>query len=197
MTPAETAEAPPRFCPLCLRPAAPRDDLCRHCGERTAAQGYCPVCQSFRLFRIGEDCPKHDLPLEAGAIERADSHEGGERPRWTTLARFDSLAAAEGPRLRLEAEGIPTFLDGLRMATDVLSHPALGGVKLQVPATLVDEARVLLDQSWGLPPPDDLDDAWDELGPEPGARRRKVMQWAIIVILALPLLSFVIELLLG
>jgi hypothetical protein len=122
----------------------------------------------------------------------------GERADWRTVARYTRVADAQGPRLRLEAEGIPTFLDGLRMATDILSHPAVGGVKLQVPASMADEARVLLDQTWDVPAPeDDLDDAWDELGPEPGARRRSIMRWAIVLFLALPLLPFLVSLLLG
>jgi hypothetical protein len=190
-------DAPPRFCPRCARESPGYDELCRYCGERNEPQGFCPVCEAYCLQPVGSDCPKHDLTLESGPPEPQGHAELGERPEWRTLARFPTRVAAEGPRLRLEAEGIPTFLDGVRMATDVVSHPAIGGVKLQVPARLLDEARVLLDQTWDVPHDDDLDDAWEELGPEPGARRRRIMQGAIVLILALPLLPFVVELVLG
>jgi hypothetical protein len=190
-------DAPPRFCPRCARESPAYDELCRYCGERNESQGYCPVCEGYCLRPVGADCPKHDLPLEEGPARAAAHPKVGERPDWRTLARFGSLAQAEGARLRLEAEGIPTFLDNVRMATQYVSHPAIGGVKLQVPAALLDEARILLDQTWDVPPDDDLDDAWEELGPEPGARRRRIMQWAIILLLALPLLPFAIELILG
>ena len=66
---------------------------------------------------------------------------------------------------------------------------ATGGVKLQVPQALADDARILLSQSWSLPTaPDDLDDAWEELAPESGRRRRRVMKGALIVLLFGPLL---------
>jgi hypothetical protein len=186
---------PPRFCPDCARPAGPHDRLCRYCGSRCEPQGYCGVCEAFWPQPVGSRCPKHDLPLEPGSLPRPDLRPAGGRPDWRTVARYASAAQAQGPRLRLEAEGIPTFLDGLRMATALLGHPVVGGVKLQVPADLVDEARILLDQTWDVPPaPDDLEDAWDELAPEPGARRRAVMRWAIILMLALPLLPFLVEL---
>jgi hypothetical protein len=190
-------DAPPRFCPRCVRESPASEELCGYCGERTERQGYCPVCESYCLRRVGADCPKHDLSLEAGPPEALPLAVVGDRPSWRTVARFATRAAAEGPRLRLEAEGIPTFLDGVRMATDVVSHPAIGGVRLQVPAALLDEARVLLDQTWDVPHDDDLDDAWEELGPEPGARRRRIMQGAILLFLALVLLSFVFELMMG
>lgn len=187
MNPTAGAEAVPRFCPHCAREVPPYEELCRYCGDRTEPQGFCGVCESYALARIGVPCPKHELPLEEGPGQPPVSAAGGAPIDWKTLARFDSLTEAEGPRLRLESEGIPTFLDGVRMAAGVMNPPAIGGIKLQVPAALADDARVLLDQSWDVPA-DDLDDAWEELGPEPGARRRAIMKWAIVVILALPLL---------
>ena len=62
----------------------------------------------------------------------------------------DSLAAAI-PRSRLEAEGIPTFLEGERMGSPAMYTVATGGVKLQVPAHQTAEARIILSQGWSLP----------------------------------------------
>jgi hypothetical protein len=71
-------------------------------------------------------------------------------------------------------------------------------VKLQVPEALASEARVLLAQSW-TPPiiDDDLDDAWDELAPEPGAFRRRFMKGVIIFFLITPLLMSLMSLYFG
>jgi hypothetical protein len=67
-------------------------------------------------------------------------------------------------------------------------HVATGGVKLQVPQPLEADARVLLAQSWSpAVADDDLDDAWEELAPEPGEGRRRVMKAVILVILFGPL----------
>jgi hypothetical protein len=62
----------------------------------------------------------------------------------------DSLSAAI-PRSRLEAEGIRTFLEGERMGSPAMYRVATGGVKLQVPADQVAEARIVLAQCWSLP----------------------------------------------
>jgi hypothetical protein len=105
-----------------------------------------------------------------------------------TVQTFADTLAAQAPRLRLEAEGIPTFLEGARMGGRSMYLVATGGVKLQVPQSLAADARVLLSQTWSpLPHHDDLDDAWDDLAPEPGAVRRSVMKGAILVILFGPL----------
>src|SRR5690606_13031314 len=112
----------------------------------------------------------------------------GERPDWITVGRFGHPMQAEAPRLRLEAEGIPTFVDGARMGDHSIYQVATGGVQLQVPRPLVHEARVLLSQSWATIIPDDdddLDDAWDDLAPEPGARLRALMRGAIVLVLVL------------
>lgn len=188
-------EPPPRYCPRCARGTAHDETVCRTCGGQTEPRGYCDVCESYRLAGVGESCVKHDLILETGPAPSPMALSDGTAIQWTTLARFDSMTAAEGPRLRLFSEGIPVFLDGERMVSGVMNPPAIGGVKLQVPASLLDDARVLLDQIWELPG-DELDDAWDELGPQPGARRQAVMRWAIVVILGLPLLVPVARLLL-
>ena len=73
---------------------------------------------------------------------------------------------------------------------------ATGGVKLQVPQPLLADARILLRQSWSSGVEDDeLDDAWDELAPDPGAFRRSVMTWMILFLLFAPLLLVLLSLL--
>ena len=62
----------------------------------------------------------------------------------------DSLAAAV-PRSRLEAEGIPTFLDGERAGGSGAYSAPTEGVRLQVPAKHVADARIILSQNWSLP----------------------------------------------
>jgi hypothetical protein len=111
-----------------------------------------------------------------------------------TVATFADDVQAEAPRIRLEAEGIPTFLEGARMGSRSMYQVATGGVRLQVPEPLTADARVLLAQSW-MPPAEDLDDAWDELTPEPGSIRRRVMKGVILFLLAAPFLMFLIALL--
>jgi hypothetical protein len=140
-------------------------------------------------------CPKHEVDL----IERPpllDVLEGEEAPPWVTVGTFADSAEAEATRLRLEAEGIPTFVDGERMARNAIYSVATGGAKLQVPEPLVADARVLLAQSWSAPEADDdLDDAWDELAPEPGVRRRAVMKGVIIFMLLWPVVVVLLALL--
>ncbi len=76
---------------------------------------------------------------------------------------------------------------------------ATGGVRLQVPRDLEGEARILLSQTWAETPEldDDLEDAWEDLAPEPGSRRRTIMKIAIVLILAFPLFRLMLMLLGG
>ncbi len=158
---------PPRFCTRCVqsRPSTDRD-LCFRCGETLVNQGYCQVCAQYWLLAQGIPCPKHELPLESPPQVLGPDSEHSST--WVTVKTYSHPFEAEASRLRLEAEGIPTFLDGSRMGTNTLYHVATGGIKLQVPTLLVDDARVLLAQSWSMPPVDDLDDAWEDLGAAPG-----------------------------
>ena len=179
----------PRYCPRCRRDADPDTPLCADCGETVLPQSYCPVCESYWRQPAGTDCPKHDLPLEDGPPVSGYDPAWGSVANWVTVATFTDAQAAEPARLRLDAEGIPTFLEGARMGGQSMYLVATGGVKLQVPQALADDARILLSQSWSLPTaPDDLDDAWEELAPESGRRRRTVMKGALIVLLFGPLL---------
>ncbi|MEO6808274.1 MAG: hypothetical protein ABI353_04095 [Isosphaeraceae bacterium] len=181
----------PLFCARCRRGADDLSPLCPHCGETRQAQGFCTVCEAYWRLPAGADCPKHDLPLEAARPPDESLLALGERPDWITVGRFGHPMQAEAPRLRLEAEGIPTFVDGARMGDNSIYQGATGGVQLQVPRSLVHEARVLLAQSWAPIIPeddDDLDDAWEELAPDPGARLRTLMRGAMILVLVLSVL---------
>jgi hypothetical protein len=60
------------------------------------------------------------------------------------VARFNHPSRAIGPRLRLEAEGIPTFLDGERMGVDAACGLSRNGVPLLVPEVELERARGLL-----------------------------------------------------
>ena len=59
-------------------------------------------------------------------------------------SRFAILPIRWPPKLRgirLEAEGIPTFVDGERMGSRSMYHVATGGVRLMVPDSLAPEPR--------------------------------------------------------
>ncbi len=166
------AHAPPRplFCPRCDREGPAEASLCPECGDRLAGQGYCPICRDRWRLLAGAPCPKHDLPLEADPPPAEASDRAEQVADWVTVGAYARPGEAEARRLRLEAEGIPTFLDGQRMGLNSMYAGATGGIKLQVPRELTAEARVLLAQTWGpLPDVDDPDDAWDDLAPGPDA----------------------------
>jgi hypothetical protein len=188
---------PPRYCPRCRLDAEPGAALCDGCGERLEDQSYCPVCESYWRLPAKSPCPKHEVPLEEGPPEPEFPHPGKGGARWVTVGTFADALKAEAPRIRLEAEGIPTFLEGARMGSPAMYHVATGGVKLQVPQPLAADARVLLSQTWAPEAlGDDLDDAWEELGPEPGAAAGAamltVMEAAAFVIAASLLLLLLI-----
>src|SRR5437016_5989355 len=112
-------EPGPRFCSGCgkLPPENCGSTACPYCGARLISQGFCPVCERFLRQPVGTACPKHDLPLEARAPIRPRFGDAGMPPRWATVAQFSDSMAAEAPRIRLEAEGIPTFVEGERMGS--------------------------------------------------------------------------------
>ena len=188
------AFATPTYCPLCLKAGPPDATLCPHCGETLVDQGHCGVCERFWKLPVGDDCPKHDIALSRihpGSVATPDFSG------WVSVASYNQPLSAEAPRIRLEAEGIPTFLDGRHVGGHGMYEFATGGVKLQVPRHLADEARILLSQSWRTESEDedDLDDAWDDLAPEPWSRMRSAMKVFIVLILLLPLLRMLIGLL--
>jgi len=195
-TQAEARPEAPRYCPRCLGEASPDRSLCEACGETLHEQGYCPICERFWKIDQGRTCPKHDVEL----IDQPPPSKPFSSPEdWAslvTVATFAHPNQANGPRIRLEAEGIPTFLDGERIAGNTLYQVATGGVRLQVPESLASAARILIDQTWTPPtePDDDLEDAFEDLAPEPGRRRRAVMKLAIWVILLGPVVTFLFAL---
>ena len=157
------------FCPRCDCEVRPPAGLCEECGERLIVQGYCPICERSWRLPVGTLCPKHEVELEPEPPGEDFRPDRGESIRWVTVEVFANALKAEAPRIRLEAEGIPTFIEGSRMGSSSMYPIATGGVKLQVPQALVAKARVILSQTWGpIAEIDDLDDAWEELIPEPG-----------------------------
>lgn len=198
---ASSAERP-RYCSRCQRPARPSprslQPFCETCGETLRDQAYCRVCERDWPAPVGSPCPKHEIPLDCGPPPRHPLWAAGAPTAWVTVASYEHPSQALGPQLRLDAEGIPTFLDGERMGSESAYNHATGGVRLQVPAPLQAEARVVLRQRFETPqelldPADDLDDAWDELAGDPAEVRRSVMRLIIIVFLSLPLLRIVFD----
>lgn len=151
-TPLTISDAP-RFCPDCGRPADDpwQSDLCPHCGGTLAIQGYCPICESRVRRRVGEPCPKHDVELLPDEPAPTPIPSAGPVVSWVTVKQFPDSLAASAARIRLDAEGIPTFLEGERMGAPAMYRVATGGVKLQVPAELLADARIILDQDWSWP----------------------------------------------
>jgi hypothetical protein len=194
----EASTIAPRFCPRCKKAGPDGQALCPECGETMVDRGYCAVCRRFWLLGIGESCPKHEISLEDGP-GFAPHFGDGKYIDWVSVAAYTQPIAAQAPRIRLEAEGIPTFLEGEHMGGHGLYAVATGGVRLQVPRNLEHDARIVLSQIWtsAIEPHEDLDDAWEDLAPEPGAKRRTVMRAIIVLILLLPLFRVLMAFALG
>lgn len=148
----------PTYCPRCRRSDhQPDQTLCSACGDELVIKGYCPVCEAFLSLPAGGLCPKHDLELAAAPPERAGA------PMmvgvgWTPVCVFTDSIAVAAARIRLEAEGVPTYLEGERMGSSSMYRVATGGVKLLVPADQLAEARIILDQRWSA-----MTEDYDEL----------------------------------
>lgn len=198
-TPATTVDIP-RFCPDCGRAADGSSEgrLCRYCGATLALRGYCPICESRLRRRVGELCPKHDVELLAGEPDRLPRIPEGSVISWVTVKRFPDSLAAAGARIRLDAEGIPTFLEGERMGAPAMYRVATGGVKLQVPAEHADDARVILSQDWSWPgeePELDEEPGPDEpepLPPEATSAWAFGIELIVVLALAIPLIAALI-----
>jgi hypothetical protein len=194
-----------RFCAACGQVAedAPEGTLCLYCGNSLQLRGYCPICERRLNLAVGAMCPKHEVVLEPDEPGPKTRSVAVKAFSWVTVRRFPHSLAAEAARIRLEAEGIPTFVEGERMGSPAMYQVATNGVKLQVPAELVDEARVILAQSWSLPSgdadvEDDLDD-FDDLEnvtedalPEPSSTRLLIAEALFILILITPLIVWLI-----
>jgi hypothetical protein len=154
---------------------------------------------------VGTTCPKHDLLLEAQAPPRRYVDAEGKTVRWVTLCRFADSLASEAPRIRLEAEGIPTFVEGERMGSRSMYPVATGGVKLKVPETLAAEARIILSQTWSATAAeldleedfaDDLEESWPEPSSESSHELRSaIKEIGVVLLIALPILWAIYELL--
>jgi len=156
----------PCFCPGCRKAVGDSDPsgLCAHCGDRLHAQGYCSVCEDYWPLAVGSPCPKHEIELEPSEPEAAERPSVDPRAKWVEVARFSDTLACQPPRIRLEAEGIPTIIDGERMGGKSMYHVATGGVALRVPETLAAEARVILSQTWSATAAALNIDDWDDIG---------------------------------
>jgi hypothetical protein len=194
----------PRYCPACRLQARETQDgaLCAACGATLVVQGYCPVCEARWRLPVGASCPKHDIELVAEEPVKLTRLASGRRISWVTVAKFPHTLAVAPACIRLEAEGIPTFVEGERMGSPSMYRVATGGVKLQVPAELAAEARVILSQDWSLPSDDsELDDLFDELLEEPAEERRPTRQWIVdaivVAVLITPLVVWLIVRALG
>lgn len=186
----------PLFCGRCRRAKGRDTRLCDACGETLRPQAYCPVCEGWKLAAPGHVCPKHEIELLEGP---AGLTLDPSASRLVTIATYGLPGQAHGPRLRLEAEGIPAFLQGQRMGDHAIYQVATGGVTMQVPEQFADEARILLAQTWSPPKADldDPDDPWEGLAPDSSERRRSVMKVAIVIFLFGPLVVSLIGLLLS
>lgn len=187
----------PRFCPDCGRPAGVSTEgaLCEHCGSTLAIQGYCPICESRVRRPVGELCPKHDVPLLAEEEEERPRLPDGSPISWVTVKRFPDSLAVSAARIRLEAEGIPTFVEGERMGAPTMYRVATGGVKLQVPSGYLADARVILSQDWSWPDDelglkeDDPQDLDEPPSHEVESPRSLLIEVLVVLALAIPLMA--------
>ncbi len=142
----------PGFCSRCRKsyPGSSGLTICPTCGDCLIPQGYCPVCEDYWALPVAAPCPKHDLPLDALGPPMLQFDSPGKPVRWVTVCRFTDSLTAQAPRIRLEAEGIPTFVDGERMGSRSMYHVATGGVRLRVPDSLAPDARIILSQTWSV-----------------------------------------------
>ncbi|APW63145.1 hypothetical protein BSF38_04706 [Paludisphaera borealis] len=162
----------PWFCPGCRRPATPTaySKACAHCGDRLISKGYCPVCEDFLSLPAGDSCPKHQITLESHAPPGLTGRLADESSAWVEVGHYADSLACQPPRIRLEAEGIPTMIDGERMGDRSMYSVATGGVLLRVPENLADEARIILSQTWSATAAAlDIEEDWpdDEEGEVP------------------------------
>jgi hypothetical protein len=155
----KSADSAPRICMKCKQVIQDEfaGSLCPECGVTTYPQGYCPVCENYIKLPVGGLCPKHSVELADGFASVLDPTAAGQPIDWVTVEVLPDSMAAAAPRIRLEAEGIPTFIEGERMGSAGMYRQATGGVKLQVPSDQVADARIILSQTWSLPSDENAD----------------------------------------
>jgi hypothetical protein len=205
-----------RFCAACGHVAedAAEGTLCLYCGNGLQLRGYCPICEERLNLSVGAVCPKHDVVLEPDEPGPPLDSPASSSISWVTVTSFPHTLAAEAARIRLEAEGIPTFIEGERMGSPAMYRVATNGVKLQVPKLLAHQARIILSQKWSLPDElggsddeleglsDHADDDWDdgdgpeddrpEPIPDAGATRLWLTEAALLLALLTPLIIWLI-----
>ena len=92
--------------------------------------------------------PSSSLPYPAHARTASDTQADEEPPHGdlVTVTRVFNSLEAEMLRGCLQAEGIPATLgDAQTIQTDTLLTVALGGIRVMVPATFADAARLTVD----------------------------------------------------
>jgi hypothetical protein len=160
-----TQKTSPTYCPGCGKPVSQTTHagVCAYCGDRLAPKGYCPVCEDFLPLSAGDFCPKHQIELESDAPSPSGGLPAYESAAWVEVGRYSDTLACQPPRIRLEAEGIPTMIDGERMGDRSMYQVATGGVRLRVPENLAADARVILSQTWTATAAAlDIEDDWSD-----------------------------------
>jgi hypothetical protein len=93
--------------------------------------------------------------------------ESGDQPnklrgKWVTVRTFSTAEAAHLVKLRLDRAGIPSYIDNENTGTSLwIVQPAVGGIKLRVPAPFEQQAKEVL-ESAGQPDDGDEDARDDE-----------------------------------
>ena len=97
-----------------------------------------------------------------------------------TIARYSLAIEAHIARAKLESEGIPAFVaDEHTITADWLYSNAMGGVRLQVPESCVEQARTLLATDFS-------EDLITEPEHEtPKANTKKPLKWRYVILLAI------------
>jgi hypothetical protein len=98
----------------------------------------------------------------------SDEHaaEPGNRPgklrgKWVTMRTFSTAEAAHLVKLRLDRAGIPSYIDNENTGMTLwYALPAIGGIKLRVPAPFEQQAKEVL-ESGGRPDDEDADEGND------------------------------------
>ncbi|QEH37368.1 hypothetical protein OJF2_59580 [Aquisphaera giovannonii] len=140
----------PTFCARCKKSATPSPSgtACPECGDALRPRGYCQVCEDYRLLPVGATCPKHEIELDGEGPPREHPAVAGGPSTWVTVMTLADAVGVAPARIRLEAEGIPTLVEGERMGSRSMYQVATGGIRLKVPEPLAAEARVILSQTW-------------------------------------------------
>lgn len=187
------------FCPRCRKARATHGRSCPECGDWLEIQGYCSVCEARWNLPVGTPCPKHEIELAAESAEPSHFAEAEPESGWVFVESYNLAVQAQAARLRLEAEGIPAQLHGLRMATTYLWAIATGGIRLMVPARFEQEARVLLSQSWDMPFDKNDDDLGEASADDPDVESRsrafgvaKALFWGGVLIWAVMAIASIV-----